>query len=92
MVDRYKHGGMKLFTLTVVILLVSCNNSADTTENKKDSLDSVAHAQKNIIDSAANEARKKVDSIEKQGKEMIDSTTAVRKEELQKEDSLKRKK
>ena len=73
---------MKLFGLTVVILLVSCNHSGDTTVNKKDSLDSVAHAQKTIIDSAANKAREKIDSIEKQGKKMIDSTTAVKKRRI----------
>ena len=73
---------MKLFGLTMLILLVSCNHAGDTTENKKDSLDSVAHAQKTIIDSAANKARERVDSIEKQGKKMIDSTTAVKKRRI----------
>jgi len=83
---------MKLSPLTLMILILSCNNSEDSYRNEKDSLDSVSRSQKHVIDSAADKAREQVDSIEKQGKKMIDSTTAAKKGQLRKEDSLKRKK
>ena len=83
---------MKLFALLLVILVLSCNNSGNTTRNEKDSLDSTSQIQKQIIDSAADKAREQVNFIEKQGKKMIDSTTTVKKEQLGKEDSLQRRK
>jgi len=83
---------MKVSSLILVMLVLSCNNSGNTTRNEKDSFDSVSQIQIQIIDSAADKAREQVDSIEKQGKKMIDSTTAAKKGQLRKEDSLKRKK
>jgi|GEM_PF-5956082 len=83
---------MKVSSLILVMLVLSCNNSGNTTRNEKDSFDSVSQIQIQIIDSAADKAREQVDSIEKQGKKMIDSTTTVKKEQLGKEDSLQRRK
>ena len=83
---------MKVSSLILVMLVLSCNNSGNTTRNEKDSLDSISQIQKQIIDSAADKAREQVNFIEKQGKKMIDSTTAVKKEQLGKEDSLQRRK
>jgi hypothetical protein len=60
--------------------LIACNNSSETTENKKDSLDSIANEKKDIIDSTA-----------EQKKDVIDSTTAMKKEALDKMDSMRRK-
>jgi hypothetical protein len=83
---------MKQSALTLVILILSCNNSGDSYGNEKDSLDSISRSQKQVIDSAADKAREQVDSIEKQGKKMIDSTTAAKKAQLRRQDSLKKKK
>jgi len=58
--------------------LVACNNSADTTGEKKDSLDSIASEKKDVIDSTA-----------EQRKDMVDSSTERKKEVLDKTDSLK---
>ena len=60
--------------------LVACNNSADTTADKKDSIDSVASATKEGVDSTA-----------EQKKETIDSTAEQKKEALDRLDSLNRR-
>ncbi|HEV8283444.1 MAG TPA: hypothetical protein VGQ09_04000 [Chitinophagaceae bacterium] len=60
--------------------LIACNNASESTENKKDSLDSIANEKKDVIDSTA-----------EQKKDMVDSTTAMKKEALDKMDSAKRK-
>lgn len=63
----------------IAISLAACNNSGETTENKKDSIDSMAREQKNMIDSTA---EKKEDRI--------DSTAERKKDSLDRKDSLKR--
>ena len=63
--------------LAIAGVLVACNNSAESTGDKKDSLDSVANAQKEHIDSSA-EAKKDV----------VDSITGVKKDIVEKQDSL----
>ena len=73
---------MKKIALILAITgsMIACNNSSETTENKKDSLDSVASEKKDMIDSTA-----------EQKKDMIDSTTAQKKDALDKMDSAARK-
>jgi hypothetical protein len=73
---------MKKFLAIFVIAgtLVACNNDADSTENAKDSLDSVAAEKKDMIDSSAEER-----------KDMIDSTTEMKKDAMDKLDSANRK-
>ncbi len=69
---------MKRF-LTIIALagtLAACNNSADSTAEQKDSIDSIGAEKKEMIDSAA-----------EQKKDAIDSTTAQKKENLEKVDS-----
>lgn len=56
--------------------LAACNNSANGTGEKKDSLDSAASQKKEMIDSSANAK-----------KDVIDSTTEAKKEALEKKDS-----
>ena len=56
--------------------LVACNNAADSTENAKDSVDSVASETKDMIDSTAEQKMDKVDS-----------TAEVKKDSLDKKDS-----
>jgi hypothetical protein len=73
---------MKKFlgVLVIAASLAACNNSADSTDNKKDSLDSIASEKKEMIDSSA-EAKK----------DAVDSVTNAKKETLNKMDSLNKK-
>jgi hypothetical protein len=57
--------------------LVACNNSADSTGEAKDSIDSVASEKKDVLDSTTEEK-----------KDMIDSTAEQKKEALDRLDSL----
>ena len=70
--------------LTVIALagtLVACNNSADSTEQAKDSIDSSATEKKEMIDSSAD-----------QRKDVIDSTAEQKKDALDRADSAANKK
>jgi hypothetical protein len=60
--------------------LAACNNSADTTGEKKDSLDSTASERKDMVDSSAD-----------QKKDMIDSSTERKKDALDRVDSMNKK-
>ena len=69
----------KLFIITTLIgFLVACNDAAESTDNAKDSLDSIASEKKDVIDSTA-EARK----------ERVDSTTEMKKDALDRKDSAR---
>jgi len=71
----------KLFiVLAAAGFLTACNNTADTTDNAKDSLDSIENAKKEAIDSSS-----------KEQKQQIDSTTDAKKEALDRKDSANRK-
>jgi hypothetical protein len=64
----------KLFLLlTVAGFLTACNNSASTTDNKKDSIDSSASVKKDVVDSSASAKKDAIDSNAKAKKEMVDS-------------------
>lgn len=70
----------KLFYITVLAgFMVACNDAAESTDNTKDSLDSIANEKKDAIDSTA-EARK----------DRIDSTTDLRKDSLDRRDSIRK--
>ena len=60
--------------------LAACNNSAESTGEKKDSLDSLASEKKEMIDSNA-----------QQQKEKVDSSTERKKDALERADSLRQK-
>jgi hypothetical protein len=70
---------MKKFlgVLVIAASLVACNNSADTVDNTKDSLDSVEKAKKENVENAADSTINK-----------IDSTYDAAKDSLQAKDSL----
>lgn len=71
----------KLFIVLVVTgALVACNNSATTTGERKDSIDSVAKERKEAVDSTA-----------EQKKENIDSSAQVKKDAIERTDSLHKK-
>ena len=70
----------KLFYITVLAgILAACNDTAESTENTKDSLDSIANEKKDVIDSSA-EARK----------DRVDSTTEMKKDALDRADSIRK--
>ena len=70
----------KLFLIVfTAIALAACNNTGESTDNKKDSLDSIANAQKAAIDSSAD---RKID--------VIDSVTQRKKDSLDRIDSINR--
>ena len=66
--------------LALACSVAACNNSASSTNEKKDSLDSMANEKKEMIDSNA-----------QQQKERIDSTTEKKKDAVERVDSLKQK-
>jgi len=69
-----------LFVFAIAGTLIACNNDADSTENKKDSIDSVANQKIDAIDSSA---ETRID--------MIDSTAEAKKDALDKKDTLKKR-
>ncbi|MGZ3839082.1 MAG: hypothetical protein ACXVMS_12585 [Flavisolibacter sp.] len=66
--------------LAIAGALTACSNSSNTTEAKKDSVDSAAKVQTQMVDSSA-----------KSTKNAIDSTKDVAKDSLNKVDSSKKK-
>ena len=66
--------------LAIAGTLVACNDSADSSANAKDSLDSIANEKKDNIDSAAD-----------QKKDAVDSVTDAKKDAVNKIDSLNKK-
>jgi hypothetical protein len=65
-----------LFIFAIAGALVACNNDADSTENTKDSIDSVANQTTDAIDSSADT---RID--------MVDSTADAMKDSVEKKDS-----
>lgn len=64
----------KLFmVMAAAAFLTACNNSADTVDNTKDSLDSVANIKTDVIDSTADARIDAIDSTTEAKKEAIDS-------------------
>lgn len=60
---------------------VACNNSADTTGEKKDSLDSLASEKKEVVDSTAEQKKDQIDSSTERKKDALDKTdSAMRKD------------
>ena len=60
--------------LAIAGTLVACNNSADSAENLKDSIDSAANVKTEKVDSAADATINKIDSTADAKKDAIDST------------------
>jgi hypothetical protein len=74
---------MKKFlgVIAIAATMVACNNSADTTENAKDSLDSVANAKKDMVDSTADQRKDAVDSITEAKKDALDKMDTLNKKD-----------
>jgi len=59
--------------------LVACNNTANTTTDAKDSLDSVANAKKAMIDSSADVKKDKIDSSTEKMKDAVNTQDSAMK-------------
>jgi hypothetical protein len=72
---------MKRFLLVFALAgaLTACNNSGDTTGEKKDSIDSMASEKKDVIDSTAEQKKDIVDSTAEQKKEALDKADSANK-------------
>lgn len=72
---------MKKFLVVFAIAasVVACNNAADTTENAKDSVDSVASETKDMIDSTAEQKMDNVDSLADKKKDSLDKIDSAAK-------------
>ena len=72
----------KLFMVFVVAgALTACSNNADTTGEKKDSIDSMATERKEAIDSSAEQRKDAVDSTAEQKKEALDKLDSLNKKD-----------
>jgi hypothetical protein len=68
----------KLFLIIIpAFLFIACNNAGETTQDKKDSLDSIATEQKDMIDSTAEQKMERVDSITEEKKDVLDRKDSV---------------
>lgn len=84
---------MKQIVLAAAIactVLAACNNSANTTDARKDSLDSVAKEEKNRVDSSAGVQKAQIDTARKDEKQEIDSSVERKKRALDRRDSIHR--
>ena len=62
----------------LAVSLAACNNGSSATDNKKDSLDSIAKEQKSMIDSSAAKKEDKIDSLTDKKKEALDRQDSIR--------------
>jgi hypothetical protein len=71
----------KLFLISLIAgAFTACNNASESTENKKDSLDSVAEEQKSMIDSTAEQKMERIDSVTEKKKDVLDRKDSMNQE------------
>ncbi len=63
-----------LFIFAIAGSLAACNDAANSVDDTKDSLDSVASEKKDMVDSMADNRKDMIDSTMDAKKEMVDST------------------
>jgi hypothetical protein len=63
--------------IAISTFIVSCNNAGESTEEKKDSIDSVAYEQKKIIDFSAEEKKEHIDSVTRRTKDSLDRIDSI---------------
>ena len=68
-----------LMVFAIAGSLVACNNAADSTENAKDSVDSVASETKEMIDSTAEHKMDVVDSTAEKAKDSLNKVDSAKK-------------
>jgi uncharacterized coiled-coil DUF342 family protein len=70
----------RLFVLLfAAAVLAACNNSAESTDRTKDSLDSIAREKKDNIDSTAEASKDRIDSLNEQKKESVERMDSLNK-------------
>lgn len=62
-----------LMVVAVAGFLASCNNAADSEARAKDSLDSVAKAQKSMVNDQADKSKDSIEQTKDAQKNMVDS-------------------
>ena len=78
----------RLFVIVALAgALTACNNSAGTTDEKKDSIDSMASEKKEMVDSTAEQQKDKIDSAAEKKKDAVDRVDSMHHKE-----SVKKKK
>ena len=72
---------MKRFLMIFALAgsLPACNNSGDTTGEKKESIDSMASEKKDVIDSTAEQKKDVIDSTAEQKKDALDKVDSINK-------------
>ncbi len=79
----------KLFAILAIAgSLAACNNSADSTSEKKDSIDSVTSERKDMVDSTTDAKKNMADSTADATKNKMDSSADAKKATLNKVDSM----
>ena len=68
-----------LMVFAIAGSLMACNNAADSTENAKDSVDSVASETKEMIDSTAEHKMDVVDSTAEKAKDSLNKVDSAKK-------------
>ncbi|RYZ48452.1 MAG: hypothetical protein EOO14_22090 [Chitinophagaceae bacterium] len=66
-----------LLVFVTAVTFVACDNAADGEARAKDSLDSIANAQKDVIDSSAEQRKDVIDSTTEQKKNVMDSLDSL---------------
>ena len=61
--------------------LAACNNSANSTGEQKDSLDSLASEKKDMVDSTAEQQKDRIDSSTERKKDAIDKMDSLHKKD-----------
>ena len=79
---------MKRFLIILAFAgaLTACNNSADTTGEKKDSIDSLAGERKDMVDSSADQQKNMIDSAADKKKDELDRVDSIQNKDLKKKD------
>ena len=68
----------KIFlALAISSVFIACNDSADTSNNAKDSIDSITEARKDNIDSMGEERKDALDSLGERKKDAIDRVDSL---------------
>ncbi|MBD0331442.1 MAG: hypothetical protein ICV66_02195 [Chitinophagaceae bacterium] len=70
-----------LVVFAIAGALTACNNSGTSTENKKDSIDSMAAEKKDAIDSTAEEKKDAVDSAAERKKDALDKKDSANRKD-----------
>ena len=63
----------------LTVSLIACNGAGESTEDKKDSLDSVARESKQVIDSTTEERKDRIDSVTEAKEDSLERLDSIRR-------------